>query len=1783
MKNKSGRPPRLPKKVMGVAVPFTGTTYAYDSSSGEILEKRAGGTRVVYKVKEGTLERMEKAGAPKGILVWSMPEVTISYNENDENMSDVQDAQNSNKWNAAVLRAGYKWPGGGVDALHTIDYLTAKASDAVRALVLNGVVDALDECDKIDANVAENLQKRRKVNLTGKALLKYQNYVESGYEDNATEGQFGYYIDALYGLRTGKDQSINVYYMVNIARNSADAYRLNQKRHTVAGIPVSDDDIDTAIAWSVLANLWCAGQKKHPSLSVFVEAQGALKRALAVKTNLPLPIFTNKEAVDTSILARANARLSGLLDMYNPKHNHETYHDTDYHWRCITGWIGANPVNMSNNLSEAVGALMRFYTVLCYLMNFVRVDESFGDGRYVYYSTNKISQYMHIQRVVQYGKTVQDVLSSTIEAIMGAIGFDLHASYPRFDEVLSRMRRCVFRLKRDMFHAPRYLACITPTRDGDTTVMHVDVESAIKIGHSDLKGLATSSMEKALIGLSRVLALSHIEANVATNEKYMSQVYALVPSTDAAERAFVCAETYGSECIKHFADFAVSADVALSAAYLVRYKDASYTHAVLQFRSPIAPDASKMLGLVSHERAMRATLPVSMKKHISVWFPVSTEPVDDVVVATRVLHMYCRVLCYLRNIAHLYAKSRAGPSEREEEVVALIMPYGWTVLAIINTIVDAMKTALAPDLLEKLDKQLRDYDDLFLCPRWGAYIGTRDAMLTVDTHVVAMQVDYANIGTRSRNSAADAAADAAEAMHERALVQDADKAKRVADDALVALAVASAKVTEASKVAGAAKAAASDVGAAARLASTTADGALDYMAKAAAAAVVSAEKAANVAEYGIKAAKDAAYKAFQNARDASSRAASALSAAQIASYYALAAKGDAGAMFALGTAYATDVPVDKAKAVKWLREAANHGDARAMSALSSAYSTGEGVVEDKAKAAEWSIKAAKAARDVQAPDNWNHRLPGFVSFANAEAAKFAALIAVADKSAKLAAKAFEAANAAADEAVADRVDGDLFARHAADAVEYTALAAAAAADAAKDAADKAAVASSGASIEERRLVSARDVAERARSAAAAERAAAASAASAAAAASGASAAAADASATNLSRDIVMTRPYYREVTWGTLWRPLLPPNSNDAVNGNIVFGHTPEQQLEMLEMLMYQAAVCQNDAVRALVTALSFKHTDDSVCRVAGGRTSMIDNENVDGKDRCLRYVAYLHTEGGELTPKGILRHTDDGWEPLSNPFEIGQAVVDRLNLQRELHKPFIGYYRSRVGYVTRAMEHVESLSRALEVSARELDAKMSLALGVTVLARRWSDRCSCALACKCGRTPCISGRISKQKLLDEKNAEIEGQKLLDEKNAEIEGLMSGLTLDMLFDSFSSKKSTESVMRALRSGDDVDTDPSVGVTLMDLIKKEEDAWKDVIDSLEPSEREISSAWRHSGDRASAVAATKDTLTAARTRLLPKTPAQPGDAVSAVRVLHQYYMVLGLMRNLRVYARVIDQATLVSGFDLSVQVTRLSDPAGTFDLGASPLKISSSQASPVSIEPREMRFWFFRESKVCNSAIDRHVVASLNIISRILVEVRDELKRKKQSLTGEPLTGDDTITRGEDLETRTRGAGAALAADAAVLAFEIGSRLANMIYRKYRKNKKEDPPPPPPMGFGWDDTCEKVGLVADATVVEEAQLAKTTQLQFQALHCCATQRKTKDWFGVTIDDDVYDNEGLKDEWTKAGFKFVPLSDRAVVGRVDKTTFPAFYYSEYWPEPNTKIISYPWAYQYTDRKY
>ena len=1204
----------------------------------------------------------------------------------------------------------------------TATYLTGLCEDAT-SRCLSGVVDGLDQCDKIEASVLENLQKRKKVNRKD-----YEN--------------FGYWIDTIYGI----GNNVRLYRMTNIAESSAIEYA-----GSVQPIDFATAEMKVAMTCAILANLWCEGQGLVRTSPISISAKVALGRALSMAGAAPVKLVAE-------LAERANTLCVGL-----------NTRDTSYHYRKITSWTGTGwitPVEFAKfgAVKEACALVRTFCTVLCYLMNFVWVDDSFEDGPFAANNTNKITTYtesahllpialepgLHIKLLVQYGKTVQDFLSSTIEAILSALGFSKYASYPKFDAMLNRIRRCVVRLKHDIFHAPKYARY---------EVMQADVESALKralsVGGSDrenareLLALVKSSNDGAIAGMRSALDLNYIDANVAANAVYMNAnvQYGRNALTEAANRAFICTEMYGSAHGSFFDTYALSADIALSAAHAARAcanrtSDAEFTrstetetHPVFKNRS-IAIDATKMQRLVIHEWAMRRSLPGSMVRHIAIWLgnpgdTLSARMIvgekDDALSATRVLQAYYRVLCYLRNLAHLYVSTKPSIAERED-IVELIMPYGWTVLAIINMTVEAM----VPLAATPLEQQLRAYDELFLGPRWGAEIIDT---LEVDMHLFATLSTVKETISRSIASSED--------------VYD----------------------------------------------------------------VVRAEK------------------------------------------------------------------------------------------------------------------------------------------------------------------------------------------------------------------------------------------------------------------SGAS--------SHLTNDHVFRKVFFPEVTWGTLWRPLL---FNSQVATDASNGHTPSEQLAMLDKLMDQVNTLTSEAVDALVTALSLKPLNDSVLYATA---SMVDDElsiPVDKLDECLRYVAFVHSIPREpTTPEGIVLYT----------------IPDAIGPERQM----VNYHRNRAGYVNRALGHARRLGETLKVNANRYEDKANLASGVLLLVRRWFARCNFSEPIPGYTSPSIR-RAEAESVIESK-------------------IRTSLVFDKLVEAFSNRKAPDSVMRALRDGEKLnDTGGTGGVTLMELYDEEARVWGELLASLPVAEDALSKSadtirWSASGEAVRA-------LTYARAQLLTSSNAPPRDGISAVRVLHQYYALLSLMLNLRTYARTIDLCNMPIGFDLKVETT--------FGL---PIKITASQFAPqISLEVRFETLWFFRESDVSLKAIDSHIKATLSVITRILLEVRDELERKGHPLSGAKrdfdtafAAADTGLSRacgsrgaGSDAQpTRGGGGGAQEALEWAVLAAEIAVEIGDYYWDKHKKKESkkheaEEAANVPTIGFGWDDTRAQLGKVRDSLT--------------------AVPRSVRFFH--------YGDRGTKEEWVDHGFRFVTMS-------------------------------------------
>ena len=86
----------------------------------------------------------------------------------------------------------------------------------------------------------------------------------------------------------------------------------------------------------------------------------------------------------------------------------------------------------------------------------------------------------------------------------------------------------------------------------------------------------------------------------------------------------------------------------------------------------------------------------------------------------------------------------------------------------------------------------------------------------------------------------------------------------------------------------------------------------------------------------------------------------------IAELQGLALGGDAEAQFALGVSFAhgKGVPQDYARAVHWLKKAAQLGHAGAEDSLGVRYATGQGVAVDEAEAVRWFQRAARRGYSV---------------------------------------------------------------------------------------------------------------------------------------------------------------------------------------------------------------------------------------------------------------------------------------------------------------------------------------------------------------------------------------------------------------------------------------------------------------------------------------------------------------------------------------------------------------------------------------------------------------------------------------------------------------------------------------------------------------------------------------------------------------------------------------------------------------------------------------------------
>ena len=81
---------------------------------------------------------------------------------------------------------------------------------------------------------------------------------------------------------------------------------------------------------------------------------------------------------------------------------------------------------------------------------------------------------------------------------------------------------------------------------------------------------------------------------------------------------------------------------------------------------------------------------------------------------------------------------------------------------------------------------------------------------------------------------------------------------------------------------------------------------------------------------------------------------------------AQATAGDAGAQFALGSAYeeGRGVPADDRQAAWWYRQAAQQGHADAQCSLGVLYASGRGVVQDDKEAVKWYRLAAEQGQKV---------------------------------------------------------------------------------------------------------------------------------------------------------------------------------------------------------------------------------------------------------------------------------------------------------------------------------------------------------------------------------------------------------------------------------------------------------------------------------------------------------------------------------------------------------------------------------------------------------------------------------------------------------------------------------------------------------------------------------------------------------------------------------------------------------------------------------------------------
>jgi hypothetical protein len=390
--------------------------------------------------------------------------------------------------------------------------------------------------------------------------------------------------------------------------------------------------------------------------------------------------------------------------------------------------------------------------------------------------------------LARYGTTVLFIASTTVEAIIAALGahVGLGAS--------NMLRWALFRLQRGVFSTPRYLV------DGAELEVqwHVnrDVQAALEAGLpislrasvtaasrpwerrgvsadivNQLMDWAKEFAKSAVDDVLGALDLGRIDAYVAKS----AVDDALEESNAGVARAFECAERYGELPLVTYLKSDVAVAVAVLARLWARDKSEPELEASAEkrlneihrnLRTPLPLDGARMQMIVAGERAMRARLlPAPMSEHIGMWLGAlgDTPPVYDIVSATRAAQMYCRVLCYVRNIADKMLKPAVQPWVADD-IIARVMPYGTTVLAVVSCVVEATRaptTECGASSYYAVYTQLQAYHSRFLSPQ-VAYADGWSTTYVVDHHSANEALQNAKRDVLDAGKGLDDANDAAQ-------------------------------------------------------------------------------------------------------------------------------------------------------------------------------------------------------------------------------------------------------------------------------------------------------------------------------------------------------------------------------------------------------------------------------------------------------------------------------------------------------------------------------------------------------------------------------------------------------------------------------------------------------------------------------------------------------------------------------------------------------------------------------------------------------------------------------------------------------------------------------------------------------------------------------------------------------------------------------------------------------------------------------------------------------------